>query len=290
MEKHKTARFEFKKEDILAKYIHKYYLPLELRPKISPADVATIDLCFIDEFDVWEKKFPKKVPGCVITYEDLGMEKRIDGETNRQVLLAYMAYWADRRAKLTPEELQAAINLNDWLIDWEKQLLPRLIQISEAMERQIRSSDGWLTDYEIDVTVDFFVREDDPYSYENMPDSYKHFEDCSTLCTAELLSHPLSAANAAKGDYFGIGDSVNHNERRHFSDAPEDQIRHCLTFHELYDHLDVPMKHMIRIGRVFTDIVVRHQSGIDIDLAGDCAVTVLDEANIRENVILPDEM
>jgi len=287
MEKHKTARFEFNKEDILAKYIHKYYLPLELRPKISPADVATIDLCFIDEFDAWGKKFPKKVPGCVITYEDLGMEKRIDGEASRQVLLAYMAYWADRRAELTPEELQAAINLNAWLIDWEKELLTRYIQISEAMERQIRSGDSWLTDYEIYVTMDFFVREDDPYSYDNMPDSCEHFEDCGTLCTAKkLVKRPISAVNAAKADYYGIGDSVDHNDRRHFSDVPVNQIRHCLTFHELYDHLYVPMKHMMRIGRVFTDIVVWHQNGIDINLAGEQVIAVMDEPEIKEMLVL----
>jgi hypothetical protein len=85
--------------------------------------------------------------------------------------LAYAAYRDDRRVALTPEETHAAINLNTWLIDWEKALLARCIRLSESMERQVRSGDDWLTDYEILVTAWFYVRHDDPFSYETMADS-----------------------------------------------------------------------------------------------------------------------
>jgi len=279
MEKHTTIRYDSEIKDPHMCYIHKYYLPIELRPRISPADIHGVQVCLDDECNVWKGLLPEKLSDCVITYKDLGMDKRVDGETARQILVAYMAYFDDRRAELTLEENQAAINLNAWLIDWEKQLLARCIEVSEAMEEQIRSGDSWLTDYEIDVVVDFFVRDDDPFSYENMPDSYQDFEDCSTLCHTEMLCHPpISAAEAAKEDYWGIGDSVDHNDRRNFSDEPINQVRHCQTFHELYDHQYVPMKHMGRIGRVFTDIVVTHQNGICVDLTGEQAVAVRDEA------------
>jgi hypothetical protein len=98
-----------------------------------------------------------------------------------------------------------------------------------------------------------------------------------------LCSSPISAAEAAKDDYYGIGDSRDHNDMRYFSDAPENQIRHCLTFHELYDHIRIPMKHMGRIGHVSTDIAVTHQNDIRIDLTTEHTTVVQDEAYLREN-------
>ncbi len=287
MEKHATCRFKIENIDSKSLYIHKYYLHLELRSRISPADINGIRKCFTAECDVWERRLAEKLPDCVIMYKDIGMEKRIDGETARQVLLAHIAYLDDRQAELTAEELQAAINLNAWLIEWEKRLLARCIQVSEAMERQIRSGDSWLTDYHIEVAVDFFVRDDDPFSYKNMPDSYENYEDCGTLCHSEMLfSRPISSFEAAKDDYYGIGDSLDHNDRRHFSDSPVDQVRHCLTFHELYDHLYVPMMHMGRIGRIFTDIVIQHQNGIDVDLKGEQVIAVQDTAEMRVDFVV----
>lgn len=290
MEKHATARFIFGNRDFRSRYIQKYYLPQEIRDRIYPADIEGISSCFDDECELWEGCIPEKLPDCVITYKDIGMDKRIDGETARQVMLAYMAYHDEWMAELTPEEEQAAINLNHWLIEWEKQLLARLIQISEAMERQVRSGDSWLTDYEIEVTVLFYAREDDPFSYDNTEDFWKGEIECDSqlICEMDLwpCRLPVSAADTAKENYCGIGDRQDHNDLSHYYDEHEKPERHCYTFHELYDHKHFRRKHMKRIGFVSTDIVVRHQNDVSIDLSGEQPVAEMNEPRIREDFVL----
>ncbi|MEI6207025.1 MAG: hypothetical protein WCP20_09600 [Desulfuromonadales bacterium] len=290
MEKHATTRFNYENRDSELRYIQKYYLPQEIRDRIYPADIEGISRCFHDECELWNGCVPEKLPDCVITYRDIGMDKRIDGETARQVMLAYMAYHDECSAELTQEEEQAAINLNHWLIEWEKQLLARLIQISEAMERQVRSRDSWLTDYEIDVTVLFYARDDDPFSYEKTEESWKSGIECDSQLIWEMdlwpCRLPVSAADTAKEDYWGIGDRHDHNDFGHYYDEHERPERHCLTFHELYDHQHFQRKHMKRIGYVSTDIVVRHQNGISIDLSGEQPVAVMDEPKIRKHFVL----
>ena len=294
MEKRATAKFIWENRDFELRYIQKYYLPQDLRDKIYPADIEGIRRCFYDECELWKGCIPEKLPDCVIKYKDIGMEKRIDGVTARQVMAAYLVYDEECRAELTPEEEQAVINLNHWLIEWEKQLLARLIQISEAMERQVRSGDSWLTDYEINVTVGFYARDDDPFSYENTEGFWKGNIECDSqlLCETSMICRgPISAAEAAKEDYWGIGDSVDHNDFRHYYDGHEDERpeRHCYTFHELYDHVPFRRNHMRRIGYVSTDIEVQHQNGISVDLSGEQPVVEMDEPRIRENFILSDD-
>jgi len=288
MEKHATARYAHENEDFELRFVHKYYLPLALRPQISPADIEGIRRCFKDEkSDDWVR-IPEEFCDCVITFKDIGMEKRIDAETARQVLVAYKAYDDEDRAELTPEEEQAAINLNSWLIDWEKRVLAECIQLNETIERRILSGDSWLTDYEIDVTVYFYTRADDPFSYDNMPDSWKDDvdSDSSLLCQLKLSHLKVTAEEVAKENYWNIGDSRDHNDFSCLYDEHERPERHCHTYHELYDHRHFPRKHMKRIGRVYTDIVVRCQNGTDIDLSGDRVVAVQHEPEVREDFVL----
>ena len=291
MKKHATARFLWGNRDFSSRYIQKYYLHQDLRDKIFPADIEGISRCFADESEKWEGRIPEKLPDCIVTYKDIGMDKHFDGETVRQIMSAYMAYQEERWSDLTPEEEQAAINLNRWLIEWEKQLLARLIQISELMEHQVRSGDSWLTDYEIDVTVSFYARDDDPFSYDNTEEFWKGNIECDSqlLCEVSTIRGPISAADVAKEDYWGIGDSVEHNEFWHYYDEHEKPERHCDTFHELYDHVHFPKKHMRRIGYVTTDIEVQHQNGISVELFGERPIALIDEPRIREYFVFGDE-
>lgn len=293
MEKHATVRYGHSTRSNATRYVHKYYLPQELKSRILPVDIDGIEICLMDdaECNFWEQRIPEHPPACVIHYEDIGLEKRIEGDTIRRVLEAYAAYRGDRRTELTPGETRTALNLNAWLIDWEEQLLARCIQLSEDMERRVRAVDLWLTDYEIDLELGFYVRADDQFSEDNNPGASIDDVDCdiALLCETRHLCSALSTSEASKEDYWGIGDRRDYNARPGLSDNPIYQVRHCLTFHELYDHLTIPMKHMGRIGRVFADIVVRHQNGTWVDLTGERAVAVRDSPRIRESIVLRGE-
>lgn len=282
------VRFSRAGYDHDARYIHKYYLPQELKSKILPTDIGGIDRCFIndDDCDLWEGQVPDKVPDCLMQYEEIGAEKRIDGETVHQVLLAIAACRADMHAELTPEEDQAAMNLNTWFMEWEKDLLKRCITFRTEMERRVRSSDSWLTDYEIEIEVGIGVRDDDPYSETNMPEGWRDDIDVdpALLCTLRHFVIPESYDELAD-----FCDTDDYNDCRGVRNEGIYNMRHCYTFHELFSHTQIPIKHATRIGRIFTDIVIRHQSGIDIDLKGKQATIVRDEPTIRERIVLCDE-
>ncbi len=293
MTKHATASFHRDNENFRMCYIQKYYLLQELRSSRYPADIQGIQCCFSEDFQLEEGDLPDKLSDCVVTYTDIGMEKHFDEDTVRHVLMAYVAYHNDSRSELTDEEERAAANLNHWLIDWEKQLLAKLITLSEDMERQVRSGDSWLTDYEIIVTVYFYVREDDSF-YDDMTHlpyfRKKEIDYGQLLYETSLLCHPISAAKAAKEDYRGIGDSRDHNDFSSLYEEHKRPERHCLTFHELYDHVTFPRKHLGRIGRIWTDINVQHQSGFTIDLKAEQAVAVRDEPRIREEFVFYENL
>lgn len=243
-----------------ARYIHKYYLPQELKQRIFLADIGAL-MHNLDDWDVWHGKFPAIIPCCVIHYNDLLLEKTIPGHDVKLVLQAITTYFADTHSVLTKDENQVAINLNTWLIEWEKKLLTEGIRLRREMEQQIKSVNGWLTDHDIDLEVSFYVSDDDNFSKDKNPGASEHDvdEEASLLCSV-LLPDNFSE-DVASLDYWGIGDARDHNDGHgsgHKGSIYE--ARHCMTFHELHSHQCIPMKHMGRIGIVISDIKILHQN------------------------------
>ncbi len=289
LERRATVKYDRAIHEREVRYIHKYYLPQELKPKIFVADILGVHCCFADdeECNLWRMRIPAALPACVIQYEDLGLEKRIDGDSVRKVLVAYAKYIDDCRAELTLEETRSALNLNAWLRKWEKQLLAQQIMLIERLERRVRSNDSWMTDYEIDLEISFYIRDDDPFSEEKNPEGSEYDVDCdpALLCNTHFVFGAACAEEAPEHDYWGLGDQQAHNDPS-ASGNPIYQLPHCTTFHDLYDHQHIPMKHMGRVGRVYADFVIRYQHGISVDLTGEEAVTVKDEPRIRERIAL----
>ena len=100
-----------------------------------------------------------------------------------------------------------------------------------------------------------------------MPDASHEDIDCDTslLCTLkQLVIMPPTMWDGR--EYCGIGDNHDHNDRRWGDKGGVHRERHCATFHKLFDHMRLPMKHAGRIGHVCSEIVVRHQNGVTVDL------------------------
>lgn len=277
------------KYDTTARYIHKYYLPLEVKQRIFLADIRALKRARVIE-DAWRGNPSDPPPCCVVYYDDLCLEKAIPAHDVALVLQAITAYYDDCRCKLTDDENRAAMNLNTWLRDWEKTFLAECVRISEEMEQRVRSGDSWLTDYEIDLEVEFYIRDDDPFSEENNPDAYNHDvdEDASLLCSMKFsfMVGPIFAKEVESPDYWGIGDGKDHNYEHGPGLRRKSliyEVEQCCIFHELYSDIDIPMKHMGRIGYVATEIKVRHQNGISINVAGEKTIADQDEPRIREH-------
>lgn len=257
-----TASYRQAKFCKAARYIHKYYLPSELKPKVFIADIKA----FMREVYSWGHKFPTTFTRYVIRYSDLLLKKTLSSHDVEIVFQAIKAYFSDYESDLTNDEDLAALKLNAWLVEWEKSLLKEGIRLREEMERQVNSGNGWLSDYEFELDVSFYVRDDDPYSPDNNPDASEHDVDCddSMVCSTDKLFFILKGA-AREHDYWGIGDDQDHNDRHGSCRIGAIyEAKHCTTFHELFSHLRIPMKHMGRIGQICTDITIYHQNFADV--------------------------
>ena len=251
-------------------YIHKYYLSNDDKALLFPVDFWALQIMMVSDKE-WFGSFkggvlPDQLQDITIAYVDNGLEKRIDHELLRRGLLAIAQYHRDRDAELTPEELRAALNLNTWLRGYEKTLIARQLTLEEELKSALRSNDPFLTDYEIDLNITFYVREDDPW-YGN--DEHDWDSEAALMCTLEGVEAYTSRVEANDPDYYGLGDDQNHNpifdcEHRN----PVYRTEHCYLFHKLTDRCGVPFNHLIRIDCIWADMQVQHQQGVKFDVNG----------------------
>lgn len=252
-------------------FIHKYYLSHEDKGKLFPVDIDAIERSVggDDDIDFRRGIIPENLQGCTIFYRDIGLEKQVAGDLVRRALLASSQYWQDCNVELTPEEVRAALHLNEWLRGYEKTLLAKQLLIEKELKDGLRGKDPFLVDYEIELKLDFYLREDDPF-YDN-DDANQHDWDSHSalMCRLKYISAYTSKSNVDTPDYRGLGDDQDHNyirDSKHVN--PVYRAKHCSLFHQLADHCDVPFKHLIRIGMVWAEFEVLYQNMVDIDLTG----------------------
>ena len=150
--KHLTINYYRNEFDHKKRYIHKYYLSAEDKGKLLPIDLDALETSLDeDRRGLWTGIVPDVVKGCTIIYQDLGAEKRVDSDLARRGGLAIAEYYKDMKAELTPQELRAALNLNEWLLEYEKKLLAKQLSIEEELKNGLRGNDPFLVDYELSL-------------------------------------------------------------------------------------------------------------------------------------------
>lgn len=265
-------------------FIHKYFLAPEDKAKLCPSDISVLniladrlaefcddELCD-DELCDGSCTTPHVAPSfATIYYKDVKLEKQVDWGVVQRGLSAIEAYDQDCSAELTLEETRAALNLNDWLRNHEKILLARMLAIKQQLQQEMRSDAAFLADYEINLMLDFYLREDDPFFEDELSSCDDWDMETARMCYMEcFVASNLTKADVDDPDYFGLGDNQDHNDMRNCNlDNPVYQSKHCWLFHELISHCGVPIKHLIRIGAVWADFQVIHQHTVTIDLSGE---------------------
>jgi len=149
-------------------------------------------------------------------------------------------------------EVDALVRLNQRLEGLAYHLHEVGQQECARLEARVADPQDPLDDYEIDATLYFVLREDDP-DFDDGDDNF-------------LTQRELSLKGADHRD-----DGFDHRETVMQFPGRLNEIPHCWLFHDLYDHsygLEQPalsLQDCLRVGRIWVDIAVRHQSTLDID-------------------------
>lgn len=259
-------------------FIHKYYLAPEDKGKLFPVDIRALEVlsCSGVEYglegnlDLWRSIIPEQLPDVTIYYQDLKLEKTVDANLVRRGLQAIAAYRRDILRDATPEEARAALQLNDWLRNYEKTLAAKYLDLENGLKHGLSGADPFLVDYEIALEMKFYLREDDPYFDNEAANEHDWDMDAGLMCNLKYLFTPSCLKEFDDPDYFGIGDNQDHNDAHGRSRTdPVLHARHCMLFHELTSHHGVPIRHLKRIGRIWTDIKVQYQTAVEIDLSAE---------------------
>lgn len=123
------------------------------------------------------------------------------------------------------------------------------------IEAKVQDPSDWIGDYEIELKVECWLREDDP--------AYREDDD-NILATLKEDLKPLQDPD----DDFGLDDGINHSIAQFIDGHPMQGEFHCWLYHRLYDHTDLEWEDLLRIGHIWVEIEVWYQHCCAVDRNG----------------------
>ncbi len=140
--------------------------------------------------------------------------------------------------QFTQSELQTVLTLHNQLKEIEIFLVNEQRRLKEQIEPRVHHG---LSDYELEIKVTYFLREDDP-----------SYSDETDTMVAEYVSpfkhNPLSEED------FGVGSQTDHNDKAEWSRAFPD-TNMCWLFHDLEDHHSLKWSDLLRIGEIWVEVI-----------------------------------
>jgi len=158
------------------------------------------------------------------------------------------------KGEFTTDEINELLRLNHRLAELELYLCDLSAKECVHLADRVSDINDPLDDYEIDATLYFTLREDDPEFDE---------DDDNFLAQRKFTLKHFDRES-------GLGDGYDYRETiRHFP-GDLNEVSHCWLFHDLYDHsycLQQPalnLQDCLRVGSIWVDVAVRHQATLDI--------------------------
>jgi hypothetical protein len=170
-------------------------------------------------------------------------------------------------AELNPEERNWLMALNAQLKQIEKQYLPIMKAKENAIRARIADPDDWMQDFNLELVITFYLRKDD-HEYEEWDDNI-------------LMQIMECCFDADEPDWeWGFGATETN-----YAESPEgfEGEHHCWLYHQLYDHVSLDWRDLLRIGEIGVEAKIDEQSGI---LLADSATS--EKANGLQNPVLSD--
>jgi hypothetical protein len=146
--------------------------------------------------------------------------------------------------KMKHQLIQAASELNERLRQIERGLVREARIIGEALSSRVLDNQDWLSDYEVELRIEYYLRESDP--------AYREDDDNILATYRDSLKFPR------RENYRPLADGRDWNEFQDWSRARHSfwHQHHCWLFHCLYDHELLSWEDIARIGIIWTDLKV----------------------------------
>lgn len=159
-----------------------------------------------------------------------------------------------QRSDFSQEEIDKLLYLNRHLQTLQDYLLQVGKEQAALLEPRVADPTDPLDDFEIDATLYFTLREDDP-DFDEYDDNF-------------LTQREISLKRASEGEQCWdlLSDWREPGTMDYLVQEP-----HCYLFHDLYDHsygLEQPaltLSDCLRIGSIWVNVAVKHQSTLDVD-------------------------
>jgi len=222
-------------------YIYNFYLPKHLYALLSPADVSAI----------YHKLDKTSQDDITIRYQEVKAEKILSRKVIREALDACQAY--DRRCSIrniSPLEQETANALNARLVALQKEISRKCMALEKTLERRTRLGDNFLTDHELEVTVDFYLQDEDPWFDDSMD-----IEEPGRMVSIDLHRFDLNGR-------YDLGSIEGENK---ITGPPGENglYAYCYLFRALVEG-GVPLADIHRIGRIWTDIKITLQNAVSV--------------------------
>ncbi len=153
----------------------------------------------------------------------------------------------------TNDEISNLLRLNQRLGELELYLCNMAKTENEKLQARVTDPNNPVDDYEIDATLYFVLREDDP-EFDDSDDNF-------------LTQRDFSLKGLSRGC---IGDGQDYREIVPYFPAELNETAQCWLFHDLYDHSyglqqpDLSLHDCLRVGSIWVDVAIRHQSTLNI--------------------------
>jgi len=147
--------------------------------------------------------------------------------------------------ELSAEQINFFSGLNRKLTAIELQIKRECILLIEDGKRRVNDPNDWISDFEINCSVQFYLSENDP--------TYNQESD-NTL--AELVG-------VYKEDDWSHGIADGKNHRNSFNELLKEE-RHCSLFYLLIEITPLGLANILRIQNIWIDVNLTYQSSCSV--------------------------
>ena len=129
------------------------------------------------------------------------------------------------------DEITQFRNLNAKLTKYEKIMKQEVEDLYTYANKRRNDKDDIVDDFEIEVSVYFYLDKKDP--------AYKEDDSDNIMTVISTTKYDLD---------WGFGDDNDHNTLPARQETAMEHDKHCATFHALYDHTALHYQELLMIG------------------------------------------